>query len=147
MTTWIRGFSGNDRLIGGFGDDVLQGDDGDDTLIGGFGADTMTGGLGSDVFAYKNSGDSGEQSADRITDFSQAEGDKIDLSSLGFFDFDGEIRFSFSGGNTVLEVDTLGGFNFPLILRLTGEIRADRSRLHSLAVIYRSPGRRPSTKK
>ena len=57
-----------DRIVGGDGDDVLQGGNSDDIMTGGTGADTF-------VFAE-------ESGADTITDFSAAQGDKIDLRSF-----------------------------------------------------------------
>lgn len=118
----IYGFGGNDEISGDFGSDILDGGDGDDWLYGDSGSDELTGGLGADAFVYKDDFDSREQGADRITDFSQADGDKIDLSQMGFFDFDTDIRASYQGGNTIVEVDTMGGFAYPLIFRMTGTI-------------------------
>jgi len=69
------GGQGNDTVDGGQGDDQLWGDLGDDVLTGGPGADTLTGGAGADTFVYAR-GDG----ADRITDFHQGEGDRIQLS-------------------------------------------------------------------
>ena len=62
---------------------------GDDVLVGGLGEDTLTGGLGADkftsgVWGKSNSGSenwsASKAHGDVITDFSSAEGDKIDLS-------------------------------------------------------------------
>ncbi len=63
--------------------DMLIGLAGDDVVTGGAGTDVMTGGAGADRFVF-NAGDSGATAAtaDRITDFSRAEGDKIDLSAV-----------------------------------------------------------------
>ncbi|KGM32130.1 hypothetical protein P409_23210 [Inquilinus limosus MP06] len=63
------------------GPDVLQGGAGDDQLTGGKDKDTLTGGTGADRFIFHIQ-DSlpGSAGRDVITDFSQAEGDKIDLS-------------------------------------------------------------------
>jgi len=55
----------------------LFGMDGNDTLNGGLGADTLTGGKGADVFAFSHT-----DAADTITDFSLADGDKIDLRDV-----------------------------------------------------------------
>ncbi len=71
----ITGSSGDDRLFGNDGDDQLFGGSGDDTLDGGLGDDTMTGGLGADVFK------AGE-GQDTITDFSQPDGDVLDISHV-----------------------------------------------------------------
>jgi Ca2+-binding RTX toxin-like protein len=93
---FLYGGDGNDTLsgdgpIGSPGDldnylffsgkDVLQGGAGDDVLIGGLDKDTLTGGSGADRFVYVMQ-DSlpGAANRDVITDFSQADGDQIDLS-------------------------------------------------------------------
>jgi serralysin len=56
---------------------------GNDTIIGGGGGDTLTGGPGADTFKYLAFSDSRSSSGiDRITDFSAASGDKLDLSAL-----------------------------------------------------------------
>jgi Ca2+-binding RTX toxin-like protein len=49
-------------------------------LIGGPGTDTLTGGLGADTFVWIQ-GDS-DGLTDTITDFSKAQGDKIDAKAL-----------------------------------------------------------------
>jgi Ca2+-binding RTX toxin-like protein len=65
---------GADTIRGGQGDDVLKGDDGADWLAGDRGSDTLTGGAGADVFhAWSGAG------LDRVTDFSAAEGDRVQL--------------------------------------------------------------------
>lgn len=61
----IRGGQGNDVLYGGDGNDWISGDLGDDTIWGGAGADTFHTSAGSGI--------------DRIMDFSQAQGDRIQL--------------------------------------------------------------------
>ncbi|WP_374470802.1 M57 family metalloprotease [Phenylobacterium sp.] len=63
-----------DLVRGGQGHDQLRGDDGDDWLSGDRGNDTITGGLGADIF--HGSQDAG---VDRITDFSLAQGDRVQL--------------------------------------------------------------------
>jgi len=62
---WVRGGQGNDTVSGGDGDDWLWGDRGDDTLSGGAGADIFHSFSGAGI--------------DRVTDFSVAEGDKVQL--------------------------------------------------------------------
>lgn len=77
-----------EHAFGGFGDDWLAGDDrnnilsgrfGSDIPVGGLGADTLTGGPGSDRFLYL---DPLETHGDLIVDFSRAQGDVVDISSL-----------------------------------------------------------------
>lgn len=53
LVAWtIRGFGGNDTLIGGAKDDLLEGGAGDDTLFGGRGDDRIVGGPGFDTVDY-----------------------------------------------------------------------------------------------
>jgi Ca2+-binding RTX toxin-like protein len=124
----LYGGDGNDTLAGDFtynvsdgpqvylsfiGNDVLQGGAGDDVLIGGRGKDTLTGGAGADRFTYYVQ-DSlpGAGTRDVITDFSQAEGDRIDLSHylvLGFRSSDTIFTFigtaAFTGTEPTLDTE------------------------------------------
>ncbi|WP_334555406.1 Ig-like domain-containing protein [Vibrio scophthalmi] len=74
----IRGGSGNDVLLGDIGNDILVGGSGNDLLVGGSGDDMLTGGSGSDTYSWKEM----ETATDRVTDFSRAEKDAIDLADL-----------------------------------------------------------------
>jgi len=107
----LEGGAGNDTLDGGVGNDMLLAGDGNDSLIGGDGADTLggdagndyisggagndliysgsgndtvSGGAGADSFIFKASDLVGgvQASADKILDFSRAEGDKIHLVDI-----------------------------------------------------------------
>lgn len=79
----LEGGAGNDVLNGGAGNDTLDGGAGDDILIGGLGTDTLTGGTGADRFIFNLLKELGLGTArDVITDFSSAEGDKIDLTKI-----------------------------------------------------------------
>ncbi len=70
----LAGLGGNDKLFGGGGADSLDGGAGDDRLTGGGGRDLLTGGLGADTFVLStNSG------VDRVSDFTLAQGDRIEL--------------------------------------------------------------------
>jgi len=71
----VRSSSGNDSLNGG---------PGKDKLIGGPAADSLTGGPDADKFILESTGDSlpGSGNRDVIADFSEAEGDKIDLHKI-----------------------------------------------------------------
>jgi Ca2+-binding RTX toxin-like protein len=68
------GGAGADQVRGGQGDDVIEGGEGNDWLSGDLGADTISGGTGADIF--HTWGDAG---IDRVTDFSAAEGDRVQL--------------------------------------------------------------------
>jgi Ca2+-binding RTX toxin-like protein len=80
----LTGSAFNDVLIGGGGDDTINGNAGADRIQGGLGKDTLTGGANADTFVFiaPNEMPIGTGNRDVITDFSQAEGDKIDLSTI-----------------------------------------------------------------
>ena len=82
----LTGGSGDDTLLGGAGADALDGGAGDDLLIGGLGRDLLAGGPGRDVFRFLATDDPVPSNVrvipETITDFSQADGDRIDLSAI-----------------------------------------------------------------
>jgi Ca2+-binding RTX toxin-like protein len=81
----VKAGHGNDIVRGGDGADILLGRNGDDRLIGQAGTDRMKGGSGNDVFvATVGSG------LDIVYDFTVGE-DKVDVSGLGFTDFEAEV--------------------------------------------------------
>lgn len=91
----LDGGAGADTVRGGQGDDVLTGGSGEDFVSGDLGADTMTGGAGADSFhSFTGTG------LDTITDFSRAEGDRIQLDPGNTF------TVAQAGADTVI---TLGG--------------------------------------
>jgi Ca2+-binding RTX toxin-like protein len=115
----LTGFGGDDRLYGGDGNDGLSGATGNDLLDGGAGVDSMRGGTGSDIFKFDPvSISNGVGSRDKILDFSQAQIDRIDLSSFNF-SFIGSANFSGPGQlraytdlattTTIIEGDWNGG--------------------------------------
>ena len=123
----LIGGSGTDTLVGGSGDDFLRGGDGNDVLKGGTGKDLLEGGAGADRFVFAP-GDLAKTyaTADTITDFSHAQGDKIDLSAFdatigtstndtftflgsnSFTHHAGELRAMFTGGVWEVQGDTNG---------------------------------------
>jgi Ca2+-binding RTX toxin-like protein len=77
----INGGAGNDILAGGAGNDTINGSTGNDTIDGGDGADqlegeegsdTITTGAGKDTIVYDAVGESGGNTKDTITDFTQS---------------------------------------------------------------------------
>ncbi|MFV0386132.1 Hint domain-containing protein [Paracoccus sp. (in: a-proteobacteria)] len=76
----LYGGGGNDSLTGRQGADLLEGGDGNDTLSGGVDNDSLTGGSGADWFSV---GSFGGGATDRVTDFTQSEGDMLELT--GYF--------------------------------------------------------------
>ena len=136
----VNGGRAGDTLIGNAVSNLLAGYEGNDTLQGGGGRDFLAGGAGADRFVYTAIGDSVVgANADRITDFSRAQGDKIDLSAIDantgatgnqaftfigsglFTHHAGELRFAQSGGNTIIagDINGDGTSDFHIILKGT----------------------------
>ena len=92
----LFGGSGNDRLYGERGNDVLVGGAGNDLIVGGLGSDTMSGGTGADTFRFRSLNDIAGNDVDRITDFSHAQHDQIDLTLIDANStIDGDQAFTF----------------------------------------------------
>lgn len=111
--------------------DILDGRGGNDLLYAGGGTDTLTGGAGADRFQFKLATESTTDAPDTITDFSHAEGDKIDLHSryfgaLHFIGSDafggdaGEIHAIDQGSRTLVEIDVDGDKTADFALLLDG---------------------------
>ncbi len=101
-----------ENIMGSAFGDILTGNASANTLTGAAGADTITGGLGADAFKFVLGSLDG--TSDHITDYSTAQGDKIDLKDLliGYdpitkliTDF---VEFTDSGANTLMKVDKDG---------------------------------------
>lgn len=122
----------NDILHGYADNDSLYGRTGNDELIGGTGVDGLFGGGGADTFVFDATNESLTTNPDVIGDFSHAEGDTIQLSSIGSFSFLGtsaftgagnEIRYGSDGsGNTLVHVDTNGDSVDDMVIKLIGNI-------------------------
>ncbi len=109
---------------------ILTGNGGDNRLDGGDGADTLTGGAGADTYAV---GD-----GDVVTDFTTADGDKLDLSGLdadsllagiqtftwidgaAFGNVAGELRWELAGSELKLLADLDGDGDADLTVTLNG---------------------------
>ncbi|MDZ8106454.1 MAG: calcium-binding protein [Nostoc sp. DedQUE12a] len=76
----LVGGNGNDTLVGSAGNDTLVGGTGNDILVGGAGNDLLNGGLSADKFVFNSK----LEGLDTIQGFSRAEGDKIQISKVGF---------------------------------------------------------------
>jgi hypothetical protein len=137
----LAGDGAADLLLGGGGRDRLSGGDGDDRLLGQNGQDRLTGGLGADRFVFTG-GDALRASGDTITDFSLAEGDRIDLTAidarLGNNRFDaftfvttafggnkGELRLEVGPGGTQVQGDVNGDGVADFVLTLQGATGLD----------------------
>jgi Ca2+-binding RTX toxin-like protein len=137
----LSGSQGSDSLYGNAGANVLQGWNGNDTLVGRAGKDTLTGGAGADRFTFTALADSVVgANADRITDFSHAQGDRIDLAGIDAkFTVAGDQAFSFIGsaaftgvagqlhywhdsGQTIVSGDVNGNGTADFNIVLTGTI-------------------------
>ncbi len=73
--------SGDDTLDGGANGDNLFGGTGADALMGSAGRDALWGGPDADFFRFALE-DAVQTEADVVIDFSQADGDRIDLSAF-----------------------------------------------------------------
>lgn len=122
----------DDTILGGAGNDSLYGENGNDNLIGGAGVDLLNGGAGGDSYIFAT-GDSGATfaTADRIQGFSSAQGDKIDLVSIGASNFIGSAAFSNSAGefraqlingNTYVQADLDGDGAADFMIRVDGNV-------------------------
>jgi hypothetical protein len=127
----INGNAGNDTLNGSAGNDHINGGDGNDTIYGGSGADILTGGTGADIFEYFSTSDSTAAARDTITDFSQSDGDQIQIFGASVFvgkhAFDGqahEIRFveNTTTNTTLVEYDSNGDKIADSVIKLNGLI-------------------------
>ncbi len=101
----LEGGGGADSLVGGAGNDSLIGIVGDDILRGGAGNDTLSGGLLTDTFIFDTL-NNGVNETDLITDYSKAEGDKIDLPNAGasiasFAVIAGGVQLNLVGGDVI----------------------------------------------
>jgi Ca2+-binding RTX toxin-like protein len=127
-------------ISGTTGNNILDGEGGSDTLLGYGGLDTFIGGSGGDTFVWLYANETGvtAATADVITDFNFAAGDRIDL---GYVDADiyadgdqafafigtaafsgtpGELRYYHSGGNTYIELQTGTAADVEGVIRLDG---------------------------
>lgn len=134
------GGKGNDLLRGDAEANRLSGGTGRDTLEGGAGADTLIGGGGADRFVFTTKSDSTARARDVISDFSRAQGDKIDLTKLdgndrasgnqdlkfvgaaAFSGKAGELRAFTSGSVTRIEADTNGDRQADFSLDLSNKV-------------------------
>jgi hypothetical protein len=136
----IDGGGGNDVLLGLGGRDTLIGGSGADRLTGGAGRDIMTGGADADIFLFGDGDFEGATMtlADAITDFSHAQGDRIDLSLIdangngsgnpafafigtaAFSGVAGQLRFEQISGNTFVFGDVNGDKSADIAIRLSG---------------------------
>ncbi|WP_155888679.1 M10 family metallopeptidase C-terminal domain-containing protein [Inquilinus limosus] len=137
----LSGSQGSDSLAGNAGVNTLQGWNGNDVLVGAGGKDTLQGGAGADRFRFAALSDSVVGvNADRITDFSHAQADRIDLSAIdanigvagnqafsfigtaAYTGVAGQLRYAVSGGVTTVAGDVNGDKVSDFHIQLTGSI-------------------------
>lgn len=108
-----------DNIKLGNADGWAWGNDGDDFLLAGKGVQWFGGGAGEDTFIFGALNTLGNSKAtrDQIDDFSQADGDQIDLSGIGTLFLGGEgaltgeageLRYVITGSKTILSGDIDG---------------------------------------
>ena len=130
---FIYGGNGNDLVVGGDGNDTLRGDAGNDVIIGGRGQDIMFGGAGADIFVFGTGEFAGMTlaTADRVRDFSAAQGDRVDLMPAGASSFigngaftgvAGQVRYQTQGANTMVYIDQDGNGTADAAIRFHGVI-------------------------
>ena len=95
---YIKGSEYDDILIGNETNNRIEGGAGDDVLEGGAGFDTLDGGEGTDKVSYEHSGESVE----------------VDLATGTYIGGDAE-------GDTIREIENIGGSRYDDILRGDGE--------------------------
>lgn len=116
----VQGGIGDDRIVGGDAAEQFEGDAGRDVLAGGGGADHF-------IFAAALDSTVAKAGRDLITDFSHVDHDRIDLSLIdatasteatndtfhligtaAFSGQEGQLRYVFHGGHTLISGDTNG---------------------------------------
>jgi Ca2+-binding RTX toxin-like protein len=118
----VYGGEGNDYIAGYADDDRIFGGIGNDVLIGGAGNDTLTGGAGADQFVFNPQEYAVYESetafgADRVTDFSFADGDRLILETGTTYtvaDLGSSIAIDFGTGSVLLS--GVGDFSADMIV-------------------------------
>ncbi|MFB0922482.1 MAG: calcium-binding protein, partial [Alphaproteobacteria bacterium] len=117
----LLGGDGNDQIDGGADQNFLFGDDGEDVLNGGAGdnrTDHLWGGNGDDLFVF-----SANNGSDWVEDFTSG-ADKLDVSALGFSDFQDLLASTSDSGGTAT-ISYGSGDSITLIGVATGDLVAD----------------------
>ncbi|MDO9336631.1 MAG: hypothetical protein Q7T61_09545 [Caulobacter sp.] len=139
----LLGNSGTNTLWGLAGNDTINGGDGNDVIVGGLGGDQLRGGAGADTFMVEQESTVAKTELDQIHDFSIAEGDIIDLSSIdavaggaddgfslvgSFSKHAGEMTLTFAAGITTLKLDINGDGKADYTLKINGDVTLDSGR-------------------
>ncbi len=137
----VGGVGGDDWMVGSGGADDIRGGPGADRLAGWIGADLLRGDAGADRFQYYGTAESTATTRNRIVDFTQADGDRLDLVGIdadagtagdqafvlvggaAFSGVAGELRYALDGaGDTLVQADTNGDATADFELVLAGAI-------------------------
>ncbi|RYF95362.1 MAG: hypothetical protein EON95_01820 [Caulobacteraceae bacterium] len=139
----LLGNSGTNALWGLAGNDTINGGDGNDVIVGGLGGDQLRGGAGADTFMVGQESTVAKTELDQIHDFSIADGDIIDLSSIDavaggaddgfslvgiFGKHAGEMTLTFAAGITTLKLDINGDGKADYTLKINGDVTLDSGR-------------------
>ncbi|WP_343717301.1 calcium-binding protein [Inquilinus sp.] len=135
-----------ENVTGSAGSDTITGNSGANVLNGWIGRDTLTGGAGADRFAFSSVSHSAVgANADRITDFTRSQGDRIDLSAIdakttaagdqafsfigtaAFGHVAGQLRYAVSGASTIIAGDVNGDGTSDFHIVLTGALALQAS--------------------
>jgi Ca2+-binding RTX toxin-like protein len=111
----ITSGSGNDIIFGQEGNDTINAGAGNDIISGGSGNNTLTGGAGADTFLFIK----GATGHDTITDYSNTQNDKLDISDLltgsgyqpGISHVEDYVKIDHSTGNVFVDATGHGTFN------------------------------------
>lgn len=136
LVTTIEKFTAPLNGTGNALNNQMTGNSADNILSGLAGKDILTGGAGADTFAYQNVSDSVNDAHDVITDFSELQGDKIDLSAVDansnqaekqIFHYIGTVDFTkqaaqlrFDSATHQLQGDTNGDGKAEFVIELSG---------------------------
>lgn len=138
-TDTLYGGDGVDKLTGGDGNDVLMGENGTDRLTGGMGVDRLIGGAAGDLFTFLTD-ESTLGQMDIVTDYSFAQGDRLDVSAIdastqkagnqafsfigtsAFHGVAGELRAEIVSSNTYVYGDVNGDSVADVAFQLIGSV-------------------------
>lgn len=142
----LLGNAGANVLMGLAGVDTINGGDGDDTIVGGLANDLLRGGTGADTFVVlQESLGTTVLETDQIFDFSEAEGDRLDLSAIdanpwlngdqafrvvsalarhdpAHPELTGQMTLTFAGGVTLVRLDVNGDGRADYQLKINGDV-------------------------
>ncbi|ACE83120.1 retention module-containing protein [Cellvibrio japonicus] len=118
-TMTIIGMGAGFSTVGTAGNDTIIGSSLADLIIGGAGNDTLTGALGADTFKWNlaDKGSSGSPAIDTVTDFSLAQGDRLDLADLLQGENSGNLTnylhftYNSSANSTTVHISSNGGYS------------------------------------